>query len=172
MTRNLSSAIAFACAALVIGVTGYAAPTQAAPRDMRPFRAESMDAIRKGQAGKPFVLSFWSVTCEPCRAEMAVWRAVKKAHPQLRIVLVSTDGIGERALAAKFLARYDPGPVELWGFDDEFVERVRYAVDPKWRGELPRSYLYDAAHTPEAHSGVVDEKTVKAWIARVAPTAR
>jgi len=168
MTRTLSTAIAFACAALVIGVAGYAAPTQAAPRDMRPFTAESVDAIRRSQAGKPFVLSFWSVTCEPCRAEMAVWRAVKKQHPQLRIVLVSTDGVGERALADKFLARYDPGPVELWGFDDEFVERVRYAVDPKWRGELPRTYLYDATHKAEAHSGVVDEKTVKAWIARVA----
>lgn len=172
MSQTLTSAIAFAAFALAIGVAGYAAPTQAEPRDMRPFRAESVEAIRKSQAGKPFVLSFWSVTCEPCRAEMAVWRAMKKQYPQLRIVLVSTDGAGERALADKFLARYDPGAVELWGFDDEFVERVRYAVDPKWRGELPRTYFYDAAHAREAHSGVVDEKTAKAWAARVAPASR
>jgi thiol-disulfide isomerase/thioredoxin len=164
MIRTLPTAVAVVVAALAVVVAAQAA----APRELRPFRAETMDAIRKSQAGKPYVLTFWSIHCEPCREEMAVWRSIRRQYPGLRIVLVSTDSAAERVLAEKFLARYDPGPVETWMFDDEFTERVRYAVDPAWRGELPRTYLFDAAHRAEARSGKLDERALKAWLARVA----
>jgi hypothetical protein len=67
-----------------------------------------------------------------------------------------------------FLARYDPGPVQTWIFDDEFTERVRFAVDRSWRGELPRTYLYDAAHRAEARSGKLDERWLEGWLERAA----
>ena len=65
-----------------------------------------------------------------------------------------------------FLSRYDPGPVETWMFADEFAERVRYAVDRTWRGELPRTYLFDAAHRAEARSGKLDQRWLQGWLAR------
>jgi thiol-disulfide isomerase/thioredoxin len=157
----LAFLIAGAC---VAGLAASAAPA----RELRPFRAESVDAIRRAHAGKPFVLAFWSIHCEPCRDEMAVWRSVRQRYPHLPILLVSTDTAGERATVRAFLSRYDPGPVETWTFDDEFTERVRFAVDRAWRGELPRTYLYDAAHRAEARSGKLDERWLQAWLAREA----
>lgn len=129
-----------------------------------PFDAGTLTALRKTHAGKPFVLAFWSVYCEPCRDEMAEWDAVKRKYSSLPIELVCTDTTADRALIDAFFAKYPPGPVQKWLFADAFTERVRYAVDKSWRGELPRSYFYDAAHKPLAKSGKVDRAWIEAWL--------
>lgn len=141
-----------------------ASPVVAA--ELRPFDAKSMDVIRQAQAGKPFVLAFWSVTCEPCRDEMGQWGALQRKYPKVPIVLVATDPPGDRAAAKEFLARYDLGKVQTWMFNDEFDERVRFAVDRRWRGELPRTYFYDAAHHAEGRSGRVDHAWMEQWLAQ------
>jgi thiol-disulfide isomerase/thioredoxin len=130
---------------------------------IRPFDADSMAAIRARHAGKPFVLAFWSTGCEPCRKEMVLWRGLKLRHPQVPIVLVSADVPGEEAAVRAFLMRYNPGPVQHWMFADEFAERLRYSVDKNWRGEMPRTYLFDAAHVAEAHSGLLDRRVIEQW---------
>ena len=130
---------------------------------IRPFDADSMAAIRAQYPGKPFVLAFWSTGCEPCRKEMALWRGLKLRYPQLPILLVSADAPGEEAAVRAFLMRYNPGPVQHWMFADEFAERVRYSVDKSWRGEMPRTYFFDAAHAAEPHSGLLDRRAVEQW---------
>lgn len=134
--------------------------------ELRSFDAGSMAAIRAAQAGKPFVLAFWSVHCEPCREEMAHWGAWSRKHPGVSFVLVATDEGADRELAAYFLARQNLGRVETWAFADAYVERLRWSVDPKWRGELPRTYFHDAGHRSEARSGKLDPAWVEGWLAR------
>jgi thiol-disulfide isomerase/thioredoxin len=146
-----------------------AAPTTEA---LLPFDANSLAALRKAHAGKPFVLAFWSVYCEPCRDEMAEWDAVKRKHPTLPIALVSTDAPADRALIDDFFKKYPPGPVQKWLFADAFSERVRYSIDKSWRGELPKSYFFDAAHRAEVKSGKVDRVWIEAWLARQTPQSR
>lgn len=153
---------------LLIGLFALAAPAAA---EMRPFDAKSMDAIRQAQTGKPFVLAFWSVTCEPCREEMGQWGVLQKKYPKVPIVLVATDPPSDRAAAKEFLSRYDLGKVQTWMFNDEFGERVRFAVDRNWRGELPRTYFYDAAHRAEGRSGRVDHEWMEKWLARQSASA-
>lgn len=131
--------------------------------NIRPFDADSMAAIRAQHPGKPFVLAFWSTGCEPCRREMTLWRGLKLRYPQMPVILVSADAPGEQAAVRAFLMRYNPGPVQHWMFADEFAERVRYAVDKNWRGEMPRTYLFDAAHVAEAHSGLLDRRVIEQW---------
>jgi thiol-disulfide isomerase/thioredoxin len=130
---------------------------------IRPFDADSMTTLRTQYAGKPFVLAFWSTTCEPCRKEMTLWRGLKLRYPRMPIVLVAADGPGEQAAVTAFLMRYNPGPVQHWMFADEFAERVRYSVDKSWRGEMPRTYFYDGTHTAEAYSGLLDRRVVELW---------
>jgi thiol-disulfide isomerase/thioredoxin len=140
--------------------------------NIRPFDADSMAAIRAEYAGKPFVLAFWSTTCEPCRREMTLWRAMKLRHPQIPIVLVAAEAPSDGAAVKDFLRRYNPGPVRHWLFADEYVERVRYSVDKSWRGELPRTYFFDAAHTAEAYSGLLERSRVEQWFKRNTPPRR
>lgn len=142
----------------------FAAGPAHAEEPLRPFDAKSLDAIRAQSAGKPFVLAFWSVSCEPCRDDMRVFRAAQRRFPGIAIHLVATDPPGEQAAIGAFLRRYDPGPVTRWAFADDFSERVRYSVDPGWRGELPRTYLFDARHAPKALSGTLDRKAFERWL--------
>jgi thiol-disulfide isomerase/thioredoxin len=145
-------------------------PAAAAPQvEIRPFDADSMAAIRAQYAGRPFVLAFWATTCEPCRKEMSLWRSLKLRHPALPVVLVAADPPGETAAVRAFLARFDPGPVQHWMFADPFAERVRFSVDRSWRGELPRTYFFDAAHAPEARSGLIERRWAEQWFRRHAP---
>ena len=131
-----------------------------------PFNANSLAALKKAHVGKPFVLAFWSVYCEPCRDEMPEWNAVKHAHAALPIVLVSTDTPADRVLIDAFLLKYPPGPVQRHVFSDAMSERVRYAVDKSWRGELPKTYFFDAMHRVEIKSGRVDRAWISAWYKR------
>jgi thiol-disulfide isomerase/thioredoxin len=135
---------------------------------LRPFDAGSLERIKKAHAGKPFVLAFWSVTCEPCREEMPVWKAMRAKHPRIPIVLVAADSPTATREISRFLSKHDPGPVERWAFADDFAERVRHSVDPKWRGELPRTYFFDADHGARAHSGVISAPDADAWFAKQA----
>lgn len=144
------------------------AATHVAAAGLRPFDAGSLERIKQAHAGKPFVLAFWSVTCEPCREEMPVWKAMRAKYPRIPIVLVAADSPSAAREIARFLSRHDPGPVERWAFADDFAERVRHSVDPKWRGELPRTYFHDADHRPIAHSGVVSAADADAWFAKQA----
>lgn len=157
---------------LLLATQSHAAEAAAPVRDLRPFDAKSPDSIRSTYAGKPFVLAFWSIYCEPCREEMGEWKTIRQKYPALPIVLVSTDSPSERATVIEFLRRYDPGPVETWVFADEFSERVRYAVDRGWRGELPRTYFYDTAHRAEARSGRFDPRWTESWLAKQAAGKR
>ena len=160
MPRALTGWLAACAAALLLAAGGVPAA------ELRPFDAGSMAALRAAQAGKPFVLAFWSVHCEPCREELAHWGAWSRSQPGVRFVLVATDTAADRELAESFLARRDLGRVETWAFADAYLERLRWSVDPKWRGELPRAYFYDAGHRAEARSGRLDPGWVEAWLAQ------
>ncbi|MBX9812812.1 MAG: TlpA family protein disulfide reductase [Burkholderiales bacterium] len=165
MIRVFSRVAAFGFALMF---TAFALPAAAAAStyELRPFDARSLNAIREARAGRPFVLAFWSIYCEPCREEMGQWRSIQRKYPDVPILLVSTDPPEERVTVARFLSQYNPGRVETWAFADDFAERVRFAVDRTWRGELPRTYLFDAGHRPEARSGRLDRRWIENWLAR------
>jgi thiol-disulfide isomerase/thioredoxin len=153
---------------LVVLAAALMLATSVSAAELRPFDAKSPEAIRAANAGKPFVLAFWSVYCEPCREEMALWKSMRHKYPEVPVILVATDPPEERAMVEKFLARFSPGPVQTWTFADDFAERVRFAVDRSWRGELPRTYFFDASHRPLARSGIPDRAWVEDWFSRQA----
>jgi thiol-disulfide isomerase/thioredoxin len=164
MKRFLITLLAVSLALLAQAPAG----ADAAPSSMRAFDAKSLDAILKANAGKPFVLAFWSIHCAPCIEDMGDWRALKQEYPAVPIVLVTTDPPAQHAAATRMLAKYRPGPVETWGFSDDFGERVRFAVDRTWRGELPRTYFFDAAHHAQIVSGRIDPAWTRDWFAQQA----
>jgi thiol-disulfide isomerase/thioredoxin len=139
--------------ALPSALLALALPLAAGAPDLAPFDAKSPAAIHRAYAGKPYVLAFWSVRCEPCVAEMGQWGELKKKYPGLAFVLVATDPPSDREAVNRILAKHPVTGIETFAFSDAFEERVRYAVDPKWRGELPRTYYFDASHKASAFSG-------------------
>jgi thiol-disulfide isomerase/thioredoxin len=159
----IRSLIRSAALALFAGLSAAAAPKDEFA--LKPFDAASPEKIRRMHAGRAYLAVFWSLYCEPCRAEMAHWGELQRKHPRVPILLVATDGPEERSNVQKFLRQHNLGRVDTWMFADEFAERVRHAVDPAWRGELPRTYLVDAKHRAIAHSGRIDLEALGRWMA-------
>lgn len=134
--------------------------------ELRPFTADSLAAIQKQHAGRPFILTLWSLTCHHCTKELQMLGRLVRADRQLPLAIVSTDSPAEAREIKAALKRFGLARIDTWVFADAVPERSRFAIDPAWRGELPRTYLFDAAHRRTAHSGLLDEARLKEWLAR------
>lgn len=150
-------------AALAAHPSAYAAPPVQAAAVLQPFEPDSLERLVTQQQGKPFVLVLWSLDCVYCHASMKTLMEEKKKRKNLRIVTLSTDPAADPELAS--LMRKRLGPLGLsanaWAFGDAPAEQLRYMIDPKWHGEKPRSYWYDARGERVAYSGVITAATIE-----------
>lgn len=132
--------------------------------ELRPFVPGSLAGIVATRGGKPFILTFWSLTCSHCRDELALFSRLKRQYPSLDVVLVSTDTPEDIAAIQSTLEQIKLTQVESWVFADSFAERLRFEVDKKWHGELPRSYFYRGGQIVSAVSGKLDSKSTEQWV--------
>lgn len=142
------------------------ATSAAAAGRLQPFTGDSLSAIQQQYAGRPFILALWSLTCNHCVKELQTLGRLARHDRALPLVIVSTDTPAEAREIRAALKRFGLAHLDTWVFDDAVPERLRYAIDPAWRGELPRSYLFDAAHRREAHSGLLGEAQLRDWLKR------
>lgn len=136
----------------------------------KAFIQGSFDKILVAKADKPFILSLWSLDCPPCIRELTLWSELHTDYPQIELVLVSTDGTDARpainALLKKTLSVSAAQKLESWVFADEFVERLRFEIDPKWYGELPRTIFFARDHRRHSVSGLLKRQQIEQWIHR------
>lgn len=151
--------------AVLLAATLWLLAAPALAESPKPFVQGSWQAIREAHAGKPLAVHLWSLTCAPCLVELPLWAKLAKENPALRVVLISTDGAEDAPRLAATLARAGLSGMESWHFADPFAERLRFELDPRWRGELPRTLLVTPAGevTPVRGS---DMAAVEAWAAR------
>ena len=57
--------------------------------------------------------------------------------------------------------------VENWVFADENSQKLRFEIDPKWYGELPRTYFFDSAHHRTGISGAMSKEDYQAMFAKI-----
>lgn len=151
--------------ALLAGAVAQAA-------ELRPFAAGSLHQIRAAHAGRPFVLVLWSLTCSHCQEELAQLGKFHQKRPELNVVLISTDTPDDAATLTATLARHGLARAEAWVYADAFTERLRFEIDPRWGGELPRTYFFDRAHAVTARSGTLAPAELERWaVMSLAPKA-
>ncbi len=136
-----------------------------AAHDVRPFIPGSLAQILAAREDRPFILVLWSLECQYCPAELRMLGALKKRHPKLDIVLVATDTPNEARQLATRVKSYGMGRVEQWIFSEDMPERLRFEIDRRWYGEIPRTHFYDRAHQREIKTGLINQKFVEDWIA-------
>ena len=139
------------------------APAMAA-QEIKPFVRGSYQQIVAARQGKPFIVNFWSLTCSYCMVELAILKKLIRKYPGLDLVLVSTDTPEEEKSVSATLAKFSLGKVDAWVFADSFTERLRFEVDKKWQGELPRTYFYSTKNEVTAISGKLEYKEVEQWV--------
>jgi thiol-disulfide isomerase/thioredoxin len=114
--------------------------------DLKPVDEASYAKMVAGVKGKVLLVNFWATYCLPCRKEMPqlVALAAKYKARGFEFVTVTADEPEQMKEAAAFL---DTNKVSAPAYakkakdDEKFID----AVDPKWSGALPASFLYDRA---------------------------
>lgn len=151
---------------VLASLTLLMAGASAAANQPRPFVSSSQQQILTAHQGKPFILALWSLSCVHCQEELAIFSELLKKHPEVDLILVSTDSPEDSAALTAALQRHALWRAESWVFADNFTERLRYEIDRKWRGELPRTYFYGVDHSVEAVSGKLDPARAERWLAQ------
>lgn len=148
---------------VLTALTLVSSPTLGA-QEIKPFVSGSYQKIVSARQGKPFMVNFWSLTCAYCKAELGMLKKLAGKHPKLDLVLVSTDTPDEEKLVSDTLSEFSLNKAEAWVFADSYVERLRFEVNKRWQGELPRTYFFGAKGDVRAVSGKIEQKEVEQWI--------
>lgn len=148
-----------ACALLLLA-------TSVAAAELLPFGKGEMARQLKERQGRPFVLTLWSIDCPHCKDTLRQLAALAKIHPRLDLVVVSTDNLGEQKTIRAMLGATGLAARTTWVFGDDAPERLRFEIDRRWGGEMPRTYLFDGDHQATAYSGAVDAGVLRQWAGR------
>ena len=132
-------------------------PAVAAAAGLQSFETDTFTRIVEKQKGKSFVLLVWSLDCEFCQASLKTLSEEKRKRKDLNIVTVSTDAVDDPQAASLMQKRLVSLNLiaNAWAFGSAPPEQLRYAIDPKWHGEMPRSYWFNARGKKMAYSGML-----------------
>lgn len=135
----------------------------AAQAEVQPYLAGSLKKIESERRGKPFILTFWSASCTHCPSELRALGELVRQHPRLDLVIVATDTPAESPELQRLAQSYGLAEQTQWVFADAQPERLRYEIDRRWYGELPRTYFYDRHHHREGRSGAIPAEQLERW---------
>jgi len=134
---------------------------------LKLFVSGSYQQLLDSNANKPFVLVVWSITCSSCLKDMALLSKMHKSNPKINMVMLATDDTSATDDINKILAKNELTDLENWIFADENPQKLRYEIDPKWYGELPRTYFLNKQHEREGISGVLSQQDYDAFFKKI-----
>jgi thiol-disulfide isomerase/thioredoxin len=137
--------------------TALPALCRAEAANLKPFVPDSYPQLLASKSGQPFMLVIWSITCSSCLKDMALLDKMHKAYPKFDIVMLAADDNTAHERIQQILAKNNLTSLENWVFADDNAQKLRYEIDPKWYGELPRTYFFDKSHAREGISGVLSQ---------------
>lgn len=133
--------------------------------DAQPFGRGSWQEIRARYAHQPMVVHLWGLTCAPCLKELPHWTQLQNAFPEMNFVFIAADPAPmPMAEVNATLKKAGLTRVDSWNFADGFTARLRYEIDPAWKGVLPRTLLIEKDGTVTTLPGVAKIEDIRAWI--------
>jgi thiol-disulfide isomerase/thioredoxin len=157
MTRHLLAGI-FLVAFLL------PAPASEAPPQLKPFVRGSWHDVLRAHAGRPTLVHFWGVTCGPCKVELPLLGQFMKDHAGIDVVTISADLVPDLPGATQsMLEKAGLQSAENWIFNDGFVERLRFEIDPAWQGDIPRTILISREGSITTIEGSAEMTDLEKW---------
>jgi len=153
--------------ALVILLALLNNQVQAEQPSLKPFTTGSYQQILANNANQPFMLVVWSITCSSCLKDMPLLSRIHQKKPELKIIMLAADDISETDQIQTILKKNQLSDIENWGYADENTQKLQFSIDPKWYGELPRTYFFDKTHQREGVSGVLSEADYDARLIKI-----
>ena len=72
--------------------------------------------------------------------------------------MLATDDASASNEIQAILEQHQLVDIENWVFASENTQKLRFEIDPRWYGELPRTYFFDTDHQRQGISGVLTKK--------------
>lgn len=132
-------------------------PFSRAEIQLRPFNIDSYKTILEQHQSEIFLMVLWSVDCPPCIDELATLGKFHRSHPEKNIVMVSTDSRHQARTVKDLIYKNGLTNIQQWIFSADSMQSIRFAIDPLWYGELPRSYFHNGKNKRKARSGRLEE---------------
>lgn len=128
--------------------------------------AAEVPALVKPPAHGERIIALWSLDCAYCEPNLAALAKLQRAHPRgIELVLVATDGPGQRDAIARRVAQMHMTAYPACLYAEATPERINYLIDAEWGGETPRTLVIRADGSRIAISGELTPQQLE----RVAP---
>ena len=133
------------------------------------FEPDSLTKIAATEKNQPFVLFVWSLDCEYCQASLDLLAQQQRLHKNLKILTLATDRLDdpEASVAVQKKLKAAGIAANAWAFGPASPARLRYAIDPAWRGETPRSYWFNRHGERIAYSGALTPAIFSEMLTRI-----
>ena len=149
--------------ALMLAVSGT--PGVAGENAPKVFGEGSWQDLTVAHNGQKLIVHFWSLACAPCLTELPEWGKFLAGHPGAPLVLINWESRpqpSDRIRAT--LAKAGLTGAEQWALADGFEQKIRFALDRDWMGELPRTQLIGRDGSMTTLSGAMDFAKLTAWL--------
>jgi thioredoxin-like negative regulator of GroEL len=149
--------------ALTLAVSGT--PGVAGENAPKVFGEGSWQDLTGAHKGQPLIVHFWSVACAPCLAELPEWGKFLAGNPGVPLVLVNWESRPQPVDRIRAtLAKAGLASAEQWALADNFEQKIRFAIDRDWMGELPRTQPIAQDGSVTTFSGAMDFSKLTAWL--------
>jgi thiol-disulfide isomerase/thioredoxin len=164
MNKLLRNVLLKALLALTVPLHVAAA---SAEEKIRPLEPDSFRQIVASEQGKPFVVMIWSLDCDYCQPSFHALADAKRKSG-LTVITIATDRADDPETSRLIRKKLEASGLgaQIWAFGTAPAEQLRYSIDPKWRGELPRSYWFSSRGEALPHSGLITADTVARLLPR------
>jgi len=137
---------------------------------VEPIDTDALKGLLTQQRQGPLLVNFWATFCDPCRDEFPDLVKIDKdfRSQSLEFVTVSLDDMVDiKTSVPEFLGSMKATmPAYLLNVNDP--EPAINLVDPKWRGDLPATFLYnEKGEVVYKHIGRVDPAELRGEIEKL-----
>ena len=109
---------------------------------LQSFDIGSFEQIVSDKNKQDHLVILWSFDCPPCITELEKISELHQQFPDYQLTLINTDAVDEQVRVKKILQQFNLAGLDNWGFANSDEEKLRYDIDPRWYGDLPRSYFF------------------------------
>ena len=127
---------------LLIAATAQANSPVNSSVHLKTFDIGSFEQIVVEKNKQDHLVILWSFDCPPCITELEKISELHQQFPNYQLTLINTDAVDEQVRVKKILQQFNLAGLDSWMFANSDEERLRFDIDPRWYGDLPRSYFF------------------------------
>ena len=133
---------------------------------IRPLTAADARALFAQRPEKPRVIASWSIDCAYCHQNLKTLADEAKKRRSFELILVAIEPIESAATLASLQKKLAGRKFTSYAVADATMEQFRYAIDPAWAGEMPRTWFIGADGSRQSYSGVVKGDLLSSWLSK------